>query len=403
MAVAAQRLFAPGPVWVPERVREALARPMVHHRTPEFARVMAELRERLPRLFQTPGWESLVFCCSGTGAMEGAVANFMPRGTAAITVSNGKWGERWTHILRAYGCLVHELKLPWGKTCPPERLQTFLAQHPDARAVFLTSADTSTGVVNPIGALCRLIRERSSALVIVDSICDIGGVDLRPVEWGADVVVGASQKCLMCPPGLGLATVSPRAWAAAEESDQPRFYFDWREERKKQQTLVTASTSSVAVITALLESLRMLEEEGLPAVFARHARVGHAMRAAVAALGLELFPECATDVVTVVHCPPAIDAEQFFQTLLTQHRHRIAHGQEQLKGKTLRFGHMGYVSDRDLLGLIDAVELTLLQLGFPIRERGVATASARAVLARPILPLAPSLHPVIGQAEAAGE
>jgi aspartate aminotransferase-like enzyme len=261
-------------------------------------------------------------------------------------------------------------------------LRKFIAATPPVQAVFLTSADTSTGVANPMGELCRIIRDHSDALIIVDSICDVGGVELRPLEWPADVVIGASQKCLMCPPGLGLATVSPRAWEAADKSDQPRFYFNWCEERKKQQTLVTASTASVSMIRALLESLRMLEEEGLPEVYARHARIGAAMRAAIAAIGLELFPDCSTDVVTVIKCPPRIDAEQFFQTLATRYGYRIAHGQEQLRGKTLRFGHMGYVTEGDLLGFLGAVEFNLQDLGFPLSGLGIAARIAAEALAR---------------------
>jgi len=304
------RLFAPGPTTVHERVRNAMMLPVMHHRSPEFKQVVGELRSSMERLWHTPGWDCLVMPCSGTGAMEGAVVNFMRSGAKAINVSGGKFGERWAAILRTYGCEVIELRKPWGHAVSADELADVLARHRDARAVYLTSADTSTGVEHPIPELARLIREQTDALVVVDCICDFGGArDIRPAEWGIDVAVSASQKCLAVPPGLGLAAISPRAWQCAASADLPRYYFDWQLEAERQREHITKNTSPVNLMRGLLESIRMIEEETLDRVVARHAIIARATRAAVTALGLALFPHVSSNGLTVVEIPDGRAAE----------------------------------------------------------------------------------------------
>src|SRR5712691_2409997 len=205
-------LFAPGPVAVHERVRAVLGGPVLHHRAPEFREILGKTRQKLKRLWQTPTWEPLMFTSSGSGAMEGPVVNFMRRGEKAITVSAGKFGERWARILATYGCEPVELRLEWGKVCDVEQVLQLIDRNPEIRAVFMTSADTSTGVEHPIEVLGPAIRKRTDALIVVDCICDLGGADVAPERWQADVAVGTSQKCLGLPPGLGLAVIAPRAW-----------------------------------------------------------------------------------------------------------------------------------------------------------------------------------------------
>lgn len=375
------RLFAPGPTAVHERVRNAMMQPLMHHRSPEFKRIMGELRAAMERLWHTPGWDCLVMPCSGTGAMEGAVVNFMRSGTKAINVSGGKFGERWAAILRAYGCDVVEVSKPWGQTVSGEELADALDRHPDARAVYLTSADTSTGVEHPIPELSRIVRERSDALVVVDCICDFGGArDIRPVEWGVDVAVSASQKCLAVPPGLGLATISPRAWQFADTADLPRYYFDWKLEAERQREQITKNTSPVNLICGLLESVRMIEEETLVCVVERHDELARATRAAVTALGLSLFPAVSSNGLTVVEIPDG-RAAAIYRVLRDSYGYRIAEGQNDVKNKVLRLGHMGQVTQSDLLGLLHVFEHALADVGLRPRYTGAGVAAAVAELA----------------------
>ncbi len=375
------RLFAPGPVAVHERVRAVLGAPVLHHRSPEFRDVLGRTRALLERLWQAPDWEPLVFTSSGSGAMEGAVANFMRRGAKAITVSAGKFGERWARILAAYGCEPIELNLEWGEVCEVERVLELVRKHPDARAVFMTSADTSTGVEHPIELLGPAIRRLTDALVVVDCICDLGGADVAPARWQADIAVGTSQKCLGLPPGLGLAVIAPRAWEFSKSADLPRFYLDWRRERERHEENLTAYTSSVSLICALAESLTMIEEQGLPAVVERHRRFGGAVRSAIEALGLESLPEAPTNTLTVVNCTDALDGTQVVSHLADRYGYRIANGQDQLKGRVFRLGHMGALTDEDVLGLVDRVERTLKDLGVAGPKEGVALDAAERFIA----------------------
>jgi aspartate aminotransferase-like enzyme len=374
------RLFAPGPAAVHPRVLAALSAPVLHHRSSEFKDVFRSTRAMLGRLWQSPGWEPLVFSSSGTGAMEAAVANLMRRGAKAITVSAGKFGERWARILTAYGCEVVELKLEWGRVCDVDQVLALIGQHPDVRAIFLTSADTSTGVEHPIDQLAPAIRARTEALVVVDCVCDLAGADVAPARWQADVAIGASQKCLGLPPGLGLAIVGPRALDWVYASDLPRFYFDWRKELERHREELTAFTSSVNLICGLRESLSMIEEEGLQAVIARHRRAGQAVRAAVQALGLEILPEVPASCLTAVRCPAGLDGQRVVSHLKERYNYRIANGQDELKGRVFRLGHMGALSRDDLLGLVDRVERTLHDLGAAVPALGTGLEAAERLL-----------------------
>jgi aspartate aminotransferase-like enzyme len=244
------------------------------------------------------------------------------------------------------------------------------------RAIYLTSADTSTGVEHAVEVLGPLIRARTDALLVVDAVCDFGGArDFHPSEWDFDVVISCSQKCLALPPGLVVAHVAPRAWAFCETADLPRFYFDWRSERAKQdKEHITAWTSPVSLFRGLQETLLMLEEEGMDKVVARYAGNARAFRAAMAALGLQLFPERSTNALSVVRCPAAIDATRVVTLLQERYQVRIANGQDRLKGQVFRVGHMGFLGETDVLGLVHVVERALADLG----HRGPAGAALTA-------------------------
>jgi aspartate aminotransferase-like enzyme len=363
-------------------VRLALGERVHHHRTVEFRAVLADVRQRLSRLWQAPGWEPLVLNCSGSGAMEGAVVNLMRRGDKAVNVCAGKFGERWGHILRAYGCEVIELSLEWGRSVRPDEILALLARHRDVTTVFLTSADTSTGGEHPIELLGPAIRAESDALVVVDCICDFGGArDIRPIEWQIDAAVSCSQKCLLLPPGLGLAVLGPRALQRMEGADLDRFYFDWRLELSRQRDeRLTAWTSAVNLIRGLQQSLIMIEEEGLARVVERYARQGAAVRAAIETAGLATFPDAPTNALTAVRCEPDLDGTRVVDLAQSRHGYRFVNGQDRLKGKIFRVGHMGVHHDADIVGVVHVVECVLAELGALRCRPGDAVAAAAARL-----------------------
>ena len=361
-------LMTPGPTPVPPAVLAAMASPVVHHRSPEFTPVFERTLSRLREVYRTDG-DVLMFTCSGTGAMESAVANLVSPGDRVVVMSAGSFGERWTALTRAYGADVDELAYEWGQTPDPADLRGR-----DAKVVFLTHSETSTGVVADIRALAAVAKENGS-LVVVDAVSSLGAVPLETDEWNLDVVLSGSQKALMTPPGVAFASVSEAAYAAGSSS--PRFYFDWERVRAAQAKLDAVYTPAVSVITALDVALGILLEEGLDAAFERHIRLGRACRAGAKAMGLELFSpdEDSAAVVTAIRAPEGIDGTDVVKALLHDHGITIANGQGPLKGQIFRIGHIGYFDVFDITTALAAVELVLAELGADI-ERGVATARA---------------------------
>lgn len=369
-------LLAPGPTPVPPKVLAAMSEPIIHHRAPGFVRVLAEVREGLKYLFQTKN-EVLIFASTGTGAMEGAVTNTLCKGDKALVVRGGKFGERWAEICEAFGVIPLCLDVPWGHAVSPRAVEELLEQHPEVRAVLTQASETSTGVMHPIREIAEVVRKRENALMIVDAITGLGVFDLPMDAWGLDVVVSGSQKALMLPPGLAFAAVSDKAWAFVEKSDLPKFYFDFKEELDNLKENQSAYTSAVSLVIGLRESLSMLKEEGLNNVFERHARLAHATRAAVKALGLELYAEQSpSNAVTAIKSPAGIDGQKVVRALRERHNIAIAGGQGAAKGKIFRIAHLGYVDAYDVIIGISALELVLNELGYPAElGRGVKAAA----------------------------
>lgn len=359
------RLLAPGPTTVPPEVLLAMAQPVIHHRTPEFEALFAEVRQGLQWLFQTRQ-EVLILAASGTGAMEGAVVNICSPGEAVLVLKGGKFGERWVEICQAYGLTVIPLEVPYGKAVDPKEVAAALRKHPGIAAVFATHSETSTGVLNDLDAIAAIVRQ-TPALLVVDAITSLGVVDLPTDAWGLDIVVGASQKALMLPPGLAFACLSERAWAAAERARLPRYYFNFLTERKSQAGHQTAWTPAVSLIAGLKVALDLLQAEGLPGIFARHERLARATRAAVAALGLSLFAERPSPAATAVKVPQGLDGGVIVRTLRDKHGLSIAGGQGSMKGKIFRIATLGYADAYDVLTGIAALEFTLAELGYPVR------------------------------------
>ena len=359
------RLLAPGPTPVPPEVLLAMAQPVLHHRTPEFEALFGEARRALQWLFQTRR-DVLILAASGTGAMEGAVVNACSPGDRVLVIRGGKFGERWAEICQAYGLSVIPVEVPYGKAVDPQAVAAALRGEPSIAAVFVTHSETSTGVLHDLEAIAAIVRQ-TPALLVADAITSLGVVNLPSDAWGVDVVVAGSQKAMMLPPGLAFACLSDRAWAAAERARLPRYYFNFLVERKIQAKHQTAWTPAISLIAGLKAALDLLQAEGLSAIFARHERLARATRAAVTALGLDLFAERPSPAVTAVKVPEGVDGGAIVRVLRDKHGISIAGGQGSMQGKIFRIATLGYADAYDVLTGIAALEFTLAELGYPVR------------------------------------
>ena len=372
-------LLAPGPTPVPPQVLEAMARPLVHHRTKDFEALFAEVRAGLSWLHQDKG-DVIILAASGTGGMEAAVANLLSPGDGALVVEGGKFGERWTEICKAYGMAADVLRVEPGYSLRLDELESRLdpARH---KAVFVQASETSTGAKHDVRALGGLLKRKApGTLLVVDAITALGVYDLRPAEWGIDAVVGGSQKALMLPPGLATIWLSERAWAAAAKSRSPRYYFDLRIERKVQAKNTTAWTPAISLIVGLKVALGMMREEGLDAIFKRHARLAAGAQAAAGALGLDIFPQdLRSESVTAVRVPEGVNGKAIPDRMQDAYGVTIAGGQGELAGKIFRIGHLGYVDESDVLAAVGALENVLTDLGRRV-ERGAGVAAAQKML-----------------------
>ena len=373
------QLMAPGPTPVPSNVLLAMAQPMIHHRTPEYDALFAEVRGGLKRLFQTTQ-EVLPFASSGTGSMEGAVANTLSAGDTVLLLRAGKFAERWEEICRAFGVTVVPLSAPFGDTVPAAAFAEALRRHPEARAVLMQHSESSTGVLHDVRGIAAATRD-SQAILIVDAVSSLGIADLQMDAWGVDVVVSGSQKGLMLPPGLSFCAVSQKAWGHVRTSRLPKYYFDFTAEAKSVAKGEAHFTPAVSIMVGLREVLRMLEAEGLANTFRRHDRLARATRAGVEALGLEIFAKATpSPALTPVVAPAGIDSEKILSTYSTSHNITIAGGQGEMKGKVFRLGHMGYVAEFDVISALAALEQVLQELGHAV-DFGASVSAAQKIFA----------------------
>jgi aspartate aminotransferase-like enzyme len=367
-------LLTPGPTPVPERIALAMAQPILHHRAPAFEKIFGRIREDLRWVFQTKN-DVLVFAASGTGAMEGAVTNFLKKGDKAIVVDGGKFGERWWKICKAYGVEPIVIKLEWGKAVTPEQVKKALDENPTAKAVYVQASESSTGVAHPVKEICALTKARESTITVVDAISALGAFNLPMDEWGMDVLLSGSQKALMLPPGLAFAAASEKAWKLAETADLPRFYFNWKKEREMQAKNQTNFTPPVTLLVGLAEVLSWLKEDGLEKVFKRHERMSKAARAAMTALGMKLFTESPSLALTTVIAPDGVDTDKLVKVLRDKYGVTLVGGQDQAKGKIFRIAHLGYFDEFDICTAVVAIERALADLGVKIEfGKGVGAA-----------------------------
>ena len=368
-------LFSPGPTMLPPRVLLKMAEPIMHHREPEFQKIFEEVRKGLKVLFQTKN-EVLIFTSSGTGAMEASVSNLLSRGDKALVVRGGKFGERWGEICKAYGIEFIPIDVEWGRAAEPGRIQEILASDRSIRVVYIQATETSTGVVHPMKEIAEIVKKYDDAVLVVDAITGIGVLDMPMDRWGLDVVISGSQKALMLPPGLSFAAVSDKAWKWVERSNLPKYYFDFKKELKSVQKNQSAYTPAISLFVALREALRMMEEEGLEAIFRRHEKLARATRAAVRALGLELYaPGSPSPGLTAVKVPAGIDGVKLQKLFFERFGITVAEGQNRAKGKIIRIAHLGYYERLDMIMVISALEMLLKEMGHPFElGRGVKAA-----------------------------
>jgi len=371
------QLRIPGPTPLPERVVRSMSRPMIDHRGPEFAAILAEVTDGARRVFKTSN-DLLLLTCSGTGGLESAIANLVSPGDEVIAALCGNFGERFAALAAAYGADVVRLEFEWGQPVDPDDLAAVVARHPNAKVVLLTHNETSTGLMNPLRELARAAHD-AGRIAVVDGVSSISSIAIDTDNWGVDVAVSGSQKGWMAPPGIALVSISERAWAQQAKARSPRFYFDWKESKVWSEKGMTPFTPAIPVVFALQEGLRMLEEEGLDNVYERHARLARATQAGLEALGFRLFAQegFRSHTVTGAVPPPGMDVAALRTVLNEKYGVVIAGGQGKMSGKMVRVGHLGAVAEGDVVQVLWAIEQALEQLDIaPADGRGVAAATA---------------------------
>jgi aspartate aminotransferase-like enzyme len=375
-------LMIPGPTPVPETVLKAIGRHPIGHRSGDFQEIVRRTTEQLQWLHQTSG-DVLVITGSGTAAMEAGMINTLSRGDRVLCGDNGKFGERWVKVARAYGLDVEVIKAEWGQPLDTEAFRSALEVDTakQIRAVILTHSETSTGVINDLQTICGHVKAHGTALTIADCVTSLGATDVPMDAWGIDVVASGSQKGYMLPPGLSFVAMSDRAWEAYDRSDLPKFYLDLGPYRKTAAKNSNPFTPAVNLYFGLEAALEMMQSEGLEAIFTRHSRHRAAAQAGMKAIGMPLFAAegHGSPAITAV-APEGIDAELLRKTVKERFDILLAGGQDHLKGKVFRIGHLGFVCDRDVLTAVSAIEATLQSLGLHQGKMGSGVAAAAEAL-----------------------
>ena len=368
-------LMIPGPTPVPEKVLQALGRHPIGHRTKEFQELVESTTKNLQWLHQTQN-DVLTITGSGTAAMEAGIINTLSKGDKVICGENGKFGERWVKVAKEFGLEVIEIHSEWGTPLNPEEFKKILEEDKkkEIKAVILTHSETSTGVINDLKTISSYIRKHNIALSIIDCVTSLGACNVPVDEWQLDIVASGSQKGYMIPPGLSFIAISQKAWKAAEKSNLPKFYLNLKSYKKSLLSNSNPYTPAVNLVFALDEALKMMREEGLENIFLRHNKHKLAMSQAVKALNLKLFADekFLSPSITAINTE-TMDAEEFRKTIKNNFDILLAGGQDHLKGKIFRVGHLGYVNDRDIITVISAISKTLLDLGkITTKEAGEA-------------------------------
>jgi len=355
-------LLAPGPVQIPPEILLEMAKPIIHHRTPEFEKTFADVQVLLKELFESKN-PVITFASSGTGAMEASIVNIHSPGDEVLVVENGKFSERLGLICKAYGLKTDILKIPDGEAVEPSEIQKRLDQNKNIKSVLLEYSETSTGTMNDIETIAGIVS-KTDALLVVDAITSLGVVEIPCDRWKLDVVIGGSQKSLMLPPGLSFIWLSDRAWERAKKSTLPKFYFDIHEELAALKKNTTAWTPAITLINGLHIALTMMKETGWQNLYAKNRQLMEIIHVGIAALGLELFSKSPSVSVSAVKVPGGLDGNVLVEKLKDEQYITIAGGQSELKGKIFRIGTLGWIDHGDILVFFGALEVVLSQMGY---------------------------------------
>ena len=353
------QLRIPGPTPCPPQALEAMARQMMNHRGPEFGKILNSITEKLKQAFQTKG-DVFVLTASGTGGLEAAIVNTLSPGDKVLSLANGVFAERFADIAEKYGAEVAHLNFEWGKPVSLDAVEEALRTDGNIKAVLATHNETSTGMTNDIKGISAVVK-KFDKLLLVDAISSLGCISLPTDDWHCDIVVTASQKGWMVPPGLAMVSVSEKAWQAHSKAKMPRYYLDFSKAKDYLEKGQTPWTPAISIFYALDATLDLMLSEGLHNIFARHARVGQAAREGVKSLGLSLFPDekYASNTVTAVNATDRIEVARLIQLLREEHEVIIAGGQQKLSGKIFRIGHLGLVYDKDIKSILEALNKAL--------------------------------------------
>ncbi len=372
-------LRIPGPTALPPSVREAGGRQMVNHRGEEFKALLKRVETGVKPYFGTAN-DVVLLTCAGTGALEAAVVNTLSPGDPVLAVTIGSFGDRFAKVAEVYGAVVTRLEVEWGEAANPAAVGAAASAVGGLKAVLLTHNETSTGVTNDIQAIAAAVRDVApDALILVDAISALGAVPFAMDAWGLDLVVTGSQKAWMSAPGMAMAAVGPRAWAASETASMPRFYLDLKRHRDTAVNGETPWTPAVAVMYQIDEGLRLMQAEG-DGVFARHRACAAMTRAGLRAIGFRLLAEdaIASRTVTAAWIPEGVDWKAF-NGALKERGLVIAGGQGKLKGRIFRVGHLGAVTTDDVLAAIGVMEAVAAEQGMAVQPGEAVTAAQQAL------------------------
>ena len=372
-----KRLLTPGPTPIPEEVSAISSLPLIHHRSPKFSKIFMEVVEGLKNIFRTTQ-DVFILLSSGTGAMEAAVVNLLSPGDKIITINAGKFGARWGQIGTSYGIKVKEIFLEWGEYYTKEQLAAELDENPDTVAVFATLNETSTGTIYDIQGYGSIVSQ-TDAVLVVDGISGVGAMPCPMDEWNIDVLIAASQKFFMTPPGLAYISFSSKAWSKVERSSLPKYYFDANKAKASIGKKTSPFTPGISLLMQQRKAIDLIESYGLEELYTHHRILGDSVRAGLKAAGLELLSKNPGNILTAVNIPPCIDGNKFIRSMQQKYRVYISGAQEPHKGEFFRIAHLGYIDGFDILIVLCAMEMAFSELGYNIKS-GSSVAAAQNIL-----------------------
>jgi len=356
-------LMIPGPITVHPRVFRAMLMKIMPHRGDEFNKLFMEQSERMKRIFKTKN-DVFIIAGSGTAAMDAAIANIVLPGDKVLCITSGKFGERFRDIVKAYKGAVIELKYDWGMPIKTEDVKKALEKDPAIKAVTMVHNETSTGVRNPVADIGKIVKG-TKALLVVDTISSLGGDNIEVDNWGVDLCASGSQKCIGLPPGMSFISVSQKAWDVIEKTDGTCYYLNLK--KYKNNKYKAPYTQPVSMTYGLKEALDIIDECGFENWIKKHEKIAKATRETAMSIGLSLFPhdeKTCSNTVTSIKVPEGIDGQELVKVMREKHGIIIAGGQDHLKGKIIRIGHMGNVTEKEIIVTMACLQMSLKDLGY---------------------------------------